>query len=181
MTNPEPSPSSPSSVTPIHQRSWATEAGDYSPDRFYVTSTDAQGRGSQRRAQFPDDLLGEVERIVQSGKLPDWTTFQDVMRDALFHRLWHVRGMVDSARLDRMLEIYKSQAEMDRHIHAAEAEQGFYDRTMTGFALAAHDPERLRGVVETAEDAIRRGRLGLKTREMLERELEHWRRVVDGE
>lgn len=69
------------------QKRGSADVADYSPEKFYTHATDAKGHLSQMRVAFPPQIANEISKYVASGKYPDYRTAQDVIRDAVFHRL----------------------------------------------------------------------------------------------
>lgn len=66
---------------------WRTEKADYDINRFYCRAKDKDGHSTTVHVKIPDDLAGELAALVQSGRISDYRTMQDVMRDGLVHRL----------------------------------------------------------------------------------------------
>lgn len=60
---------------------------EYSPDRFYTQATDNKGHRSVTRVSFPPYMVAEVEALAASSNYSHYRTAQDVIRDAVFHRL----------------------------------------------------------------------------------------------
>lgn len=80
--------------------SWQTEPGDaYSPDRFYTRATDGKGHAELLHLKLPPELASALAQIVQSRAIPEYRTVQDLIRDAIVHRLHYLResGLVDGA------------------------------------------------------------------------------------
>lgn len=66
--------------------SW-TPADTYSPDAFYTEASDKKGRGTPLQARVPPNIAHSIAALVQSGKLPQYETSSDFIRDALVHHL----------------------------------------------------------------------------------------------
>lgn len=76
---------------------WTTESEAYSPDRFYVRGSDQAGHREEIRVKVAPDLADALAKIVQSKSIPEYSTIQDIVRDAIVHRLHylHQSGMVN--------------------------------------------------------------------------------------
>lgn len=66
---------------------WKTDQASYDEAEFYTRSKDKQGHGVIYHVRIPDDLAGVLNYIVQSGKIPEYRTVQDIFRDAIVHRI----------------------------------------------------------------------------------------------
>lgn len=85
----------------------------YSEDRFYTRSTDAQGHGEHLRVRMPQGIEAQVYGAVR--EVSEYRTVQDLMRDAVVHRLEYLQKrykMSDEAR--RLLELERLRADSDR-------------------------------------------------------------------
>jgi len=60
----------------------------YNLEDFYTKSVDARGHKEVTRVAFPPNVLSTLSTIVQSGKIPAYRTVQDIIRDAVLHRIW---------------------------------------------------------------------------------------------
>jgi len=82
----------------------------YSLEDFYTKSVDSRGHREMTRVAFPPNVLSTLSTIVQSGKIPAYRTVQDVIRDAVLHRIWWLEkyalkesyGIIDYASLKMM-------------------------------------------------------------------------------
>lgn len=60
----------------------------YDPNEIYMGGAkDAQGHSTNIRAHIPDTWVGMINQIVSSPEWPEYQTFQDFYRDAIFHRM----------------------------------------------------------------------------------------------
>lgn len=93
----------------VSEREWETTAPDldkycvvcgaYDPTALLRFSTDKRGHGSAIYARLPQDVPSQIEAIVQSGKF-GFKTSQEFIREAVFHRLFYYRKIINSAVLD---------------------------------------------------------------------------------
>jgi Arc/MetJ-type ribon-helix-helix transcriptional regulator len=62
-------------------------ADNYSPDAFYTEASDKKGRGTPVNARIPPQVSHNIAALVQSGKIPQYETMSDFIRNALVHQL----------------------------------------------------------------------------------------------
>lgn len=60
---------------------------EYSVSSFYTRSRDSTRNHASYRVNIPEQVSGEIAALVASGKVPEYRTSGDVIRDALVHRL----------------------------------------------------------------------------------------------
>lgn len=68
------------------QLSFLTQGAAYDQDRIYAHSTDGKGHYERIRVKLTPSMEAELARLVASQALP-YRTIEDVIRDALVHRL----------------------------------------------------------------------------------------------
>lgn len=81
----------------MNSNDWQVDTPDsYSPNKFYTRSTDSKGHREEIRLKLSPDLADALSIIVQSKAIPEYRTVQDIIRDAIVHRLHylHESGMV---------------------------------------------------------------------------------------
>ena len=59
----------------------------YDPDAFYTEASDKKGRGEPVQARVPPQIAGGIAALVQSGKIPQYQTMSDFVRNAIVHQL----------------------------------------------------------------------------------------------
>lgn len=70
--------------------SWGTEDPNYSVDRFYTRGSDGKGNSEAVRARFAPEVIARLHRVVQQGRIPEYRTVADIIRDAVVHRLQYL-------------------------------------------------------------------------------------------
>jgi Arc/MetJ-type ribon-helix-helix transcriptional regulator len=90
--------------------------GAYDPEKFYTEASDKGGRGDPVNARIPPQVAGTIAALVQSGKIPQYRTQSDFIRDAVVHRLHTIGEKVDSGEIVRTVNLiallnYEIQAE----------------------------------------------------------------------
>ena len=93
----------------------------YSPDEIITRSQDEMGHSANLRVHIPKPWRAMIEQIVQSDAWPEYSSVQDFIRDAIYHRLhWTtiakdrdhipaVRAMVMQIRRERELNVIAQQ------------------------------------------------------------------------
>lgn len=139
------------------RRNWKTTDPSYSEDKFYTSSTDGQGHSSHIRVNVPPNVAGRVEALVQKGMIPAYKTRQDVMRDALIHRLNYIEDNFDVGEdLSRALQVQRAQSE----VQAAKEEMNTNRNYVDSLKDSLHQAHRegnltiLHNLVSNATDQI---------------------------
>lgn len=90
---------------------WGTEGPEYSPDKFYCRSSDTHGHYRHVRVNVPPTMAGMLESMVESGGIPEYRTSQDVIRDAIVHRLEYLNKVyMKSEKYERVLAVERRRA-----------------------------------------------------------------------
>ena len=69
------------------QDAWQTQDPAYSVDRFYTRATNEKDHGEYIRVKLAPEVIAELNRIVASGIVPEYESPQDIIRDAIVHRV----------------------------------------------------------------------------------------------
>ena len=120
------SPSSSSNVTSLHSRSQQYKRGavdpftldedeGYSIDSYYCRSTDGHGHSENIQTKFPPEVAGILSSLVQSGRVPEYSSVQNVVRDAVIHRLIKVTREIGDGELERKITIEMQLAKLAAH------------------------------------------------------------------
>ena len=78
----------------------------YSPDANYTQASDKQGHSAKLTVKLPVNVAGEVAAAVQSGKISDYKTAQDFIRDAVIHRLHYHAPTLDDQDIERKISMW---------------------------------------------------------------------------
>ena len=127
---------------------------EYSPDEFYTHATDKKGHCVSIRTAVPPTAASAVDAYVASPLFPSYKTSQDVMRDALFHRLqWLEDNMTGQSADD--IATWQAQIAIEKeaewHRSSQKLVQDINDIRMN--AMTELDMKRFREVAEKALDA----------------------------
>lgn len=135
------------------EETWDTDDGSegYRLNRFYVSSTNKKGASQQSRVSLPPLIIGKMSQYIQSGKFPHYRTMQDIVRDAVYHRL---KWLADE---------YMSDPEM---LQLISRENFMADRRQ-----ALWDMQQLDEMVQDTENGMREA-IRLGDHEALAREVE---------
>src|SRR5207302_1685783 len=108
-------------------------------------------------------------------------TVQDIVRDALYHRLHWLNEKLNSPQVERTLGLYRMQAEMDAMMRRQSAEDEYVTAAKENLARASANPVELRALVEMLRGHVRTsGDLSVVARRALESEIANYARGVDG-
>jgi len=86
-------------------RSWDTlsdvgEQGKYSMDEYYCRGSDKRGHSGQMALRLPPEVWGVMEELFQLRVFP-YKTVQDLVRDAIVHRVYYLKAVIQSDRVDQ--------------------------------------------------------------------------------
>ncbi len=124
---------------------------DYDIAEFYPKATDGRGHSDNLRVRVKPDLAGEVAALVATGNIPEYTTSQDFIRDAMVHRLrWlaeHADDPALSARLADAVRRTVIEETTSRYITLIDSFEEFLERahSVCDRALRWNDHEGLAG------------------------------------
>lgn len=85
--------------------SWNLVSSTYDPNHFYTEASDKSGRGDPVNARIPPQIAGTIAALVQSGKVPEYRTQSDFIRDAVVHRLHTIGEKVESGDIVRVVNL----------------------------------------------------------------------------
>lgn len=89
---------------------FATDDGSYSIHKFYTRASE-QGRTSQLRFSIKPSLYTMLKQMVAGHKVPDYGTVEDVLRDALVHRLHWVEQQLKDGKIKNVVDRLMWEAE----------------------------------------------------------------------
>jgi hypothetical protein len=81
------------------------DAEVYDEQKFYTATQDKKGHSAQFRVNIPKHVAGEIASLVQSGRVPAYTSTEAVVRDGLYHRIKKVAMWVDNDELENAVDI----------------------------------------------------------------------------
>ena len=68
---------------------WQTD-DSYDPNEFYTASADRRGHSDTFYVKVPPYVASALSQFIQSGKVPQYKTVQDFIRDAIVHRIHYL-------------------------------------------------------------------------------------------
>lgn len=133
----------------IERDGWDTvdPSEHYDPLKFYTASEDRKGHSAYAKFAIPKNVMGQVNRIIDSGMIPEYRSLADFFRDATMHRAKFVARAIDDGELDAEIDLQMMISEQARiQQNKADVEQ-LIGLTRTNFedALARKDFEWIRG------------------------------------
>lgn len=85
----------------------------YSIDKFYTKSTDGRGHQKHVRVNAPPALVARASKMVKAEALP-YNTVQDLVRDALHHRVHWLEKNVSNIEVDQdLVAVLRLQERID--------------------------------------------------------------------
>lgn len=106
---------------------FASESGGYDPDEIMTRSQDHNGHSTNQRVYIPPTWKAMMENIKDSDQWPEYRGFQDIVRDALYHRLHWItaqknRGQYPEVQSAMVRERYRKRLEADIQYEASVRE-----------------------------------------------------------
>lgn len=97
-------------------QAWQTTgSAKYDRDEFYVRSKDDDKSTAHIRTNAPASVAAQMDAIVQQRSIPDYRTREDIVRDALVHRLHYLNETrLHDPRLQHVVEREMKWARLDR-------------------------------------------------------------------
>lgn len=147
--------SDPTNVSPIRPfpqpDGWSTESSDYSPDRFYVVSAENSGQRVSRNIWLPATTDAQIVRLIQEGKIRDYRSRDDIIRDALVHRLFYVNQMLQDGMLGSAVTGQMRQSKVDAVMRNQQQDEHYVTSSIEGLQKASGNPGQLRVLLEVLE------------------------------
>lgn len=97
-------------------------ASTYDPDKFYTSASDKQGRGDPTTVRVPPQAASTIAALVQSQRIPEYTTQADFIRDAVIHRLQTIGEKIESGEILRTVAMVSL---LNEEYQAAQAKDDF--------------------------------------------------------
>lgn len=91
----------------VSRLSWDLQdpEGAYDPAKRYTQSTDKKGHSAWLKVRVPTQIAAEIARVVQSGRIPEYHSSQDLARDAIVHHLNSVATYLEDENLGRIITL----------------------------------------------------------------------------
>lgn len=106
---------------------------DYDVASFYTDGRDGRGHSDSHRVRLKPEVLGEIGALVASGKIPEYSTPQAFIRDAIVHRLhWLSENSDDPVLRAKLAEAVRRtviQETTQRYIGLVDSFEEFIGRT----------------------------------------------------
>lgn len=116
-----------------------TVVDEYSPDYFYLRSTNKRGFATAIRARIPPEIAGQIAKLVESRRFP-WTTTNEFVNDAIYHRLHYAADATNDGQIMRILRAEKLASDTE-----------MFEREMAALKTVVNNFRR------TADEATRTG------------------------
>lgn len=139
---------------------WETDPFEgYSPERFYTEAADRQGHRAWLRVPVPTHVAGRIAELIASREIPAYRTPQDLIRDALVHRLYYLTKVWPEAKqTNRLFQLVLAEAEREARRREYEAAESFIEQAVETARKAKElaGLERAREELESARQELDR-------------------------
>lgn len=115
-------------LRPVPEPDPFTPEDGYSPDQFVTPACDQKGHAERIRINLPPDVMPALAQIVGSGQFEAYRTAHDVIRDAVYHRIWFLADQLGATYRDRKIQGQIRQV-VTSSARVAEIEQLTYQRS----------------------------------------------------
>lgn len=128
----------------------------YARHRFYTGGSDKRGHSERMSVRVPPIVAGEILRLVQSGKIPEYRTTSDMVRDAVYHRLHDLEAMINDPKFTNRTSIVRLLAERQMEDLREEAAREYATRLTTRVEdlIRAADWTGLATLIEEETEAL---------------------------
>jgi hypothetical protein len=128
----------------------------YNVGQFYTDSSDHRGHNVSTKVTLPPEVSGQISEVVQSGQVPQYRTANDLIRDAIVHRLhWLNENVFDDDHLRSVLTFEMMTTVQENYVQEIGRRNDFIERTLeTLTTLEANDRQMLVQALDWHEDAV---------------------------
>jgi hypothetical protein len=142
-------------------RELGLDDGAYSLDDFYVASTNQHDHSETIQLKLPKHVKALVNQFVGMEDLPALRSANDVVRDALVHRLHYLQheyGASDALRLWITMETTRTRLETIHAEMIAQRQLVEYVREVVDQAVESRDPAMLELIATSGTEFVRSAR-----------------------
>jgi hypothetical protein len=137
----------------------AAQSGGYDPDEIHTTSQDDHGHSIHLRVHCPKTWGAILAQIVDSAQWPEYRSNQDIIRDALYHRLNWIDEQKDRSHIPSIQQaLARARLQLRLLQDAADAEEWMAFSNMIQTTLnrriAAGDYAGIKDFVQEAATAV---------------------------
>lgn len=126
----------------FNERAWETDGDhdDYNPSHFYTHSQDKKGHSVTIYTSITKPLAAELANLAQSGMVPAYRSRQDIIRDAIYHRVKQIAIMINNSELEITVDMAMLMSDEMRIVdEAQQAEQLIQALRLNAQAIYAKD------------------------------------------
>lgn len=145
-------------VRHTHDPSYDLDDGSYSPDAFYVASTNSHDHSETAQVKMPKHLKRLISQFIQDASIPAYKSANDVIRDALVHRLRYLATEYQqSGAMERWVtqETARQRLETIRAELESQRQLVEFARETTQVAVDEHDPTVLEEVALSMSEFLK--------------------------
>lgn len=130
-------------------------ADGYDPDRFYMASADSKGHQHQiKTINVPQGMAAILAEVREY--FPEYRNAQDMVRDALMHRLMYLKQKIDDGEVTEMMVNESLRSKMEYNRVMMQQTKATYEESVGACAqaLESKDYGRLDKILQTINDHI---------------------------
>ncbi len=146
---------------PVDPFRGAHRAGDeYDPHRFYVRATNKHDHSFNTRLRLDPEVVAEVQRVIANGSLAgtEIGSLGDFIRDAMYHRMKFLSGMIDDGHFIEAAEDVRRLAVADSIVRDQQTKTKIVQdaRDAVEGGIAARDHTVVTQLIELYEPMVER-------------------------
>lgn len=142
-------------------RDLGLDDGSYSPDDFYVASTNQHDHSETTQLKLPKHVKALANQFVNNEEIPAYRSVNDVIRDALVHRLQYLQHEYHASpalQLWITMETTRTRLETIQAEMIAQRQLVDYVREVVDQAVENRDPAMLELIATSGTEFVRTAR-----------------------
>jgi len=145
-------------------------SNNYSVSKYYTSARDKKGFSTTVRVSIPPVVMSNIASFVATQRIPEYKTSQDVLRDALVHRLQWLRDNVDSLVLNDAAKMLIMETRSEQYLRHREAVAKHLRNYEDAFRLSNRNDQVMllknvtADLADASDDTLREGLLALVQR-----------------
>lgn len=136
---------------------WKLEgATKYDPNAFYIGTRNGYDHSARSTVYLRPELQAAILEMIGTRVIPEYKTFQDVVRDALHHRMEALRTVVNTPEFEEIVRDERrraTKAKFERKMKEMTDEVASLEETLKQ-AWQCNDNETLAGVINEYETQL---------------------------
>ena len=129
------------------------QSNKYSVDNFYTGTSGNNTTTNIGAVRLPSSLYAEMAALIQSGVVPEYRHMQEIIRDAVIHRMKYLGEQRKQGNLVREVTVHMRLDAIDKLKKRREACEAIVRTSRDEFTIASGE-ENLHGIVDSLREAI---------------------------